>query len=251
MDIPVRTESARTPGQMETGVKAMNAPLRALVFFFAVFFLGCGKIPEKIPSGTWNYKLFVNGVRVGSAVISNKAVAGSYVITSELNMGAGTIMNVSRQVITETMDFKPLKIETYNKVVNESSTQNINTVATINGRKIEVRSGASKTTVTMDRDFFLDGNYTMARLIENRFKKGLEISSYLYDPSIEIDQLIPITTKVKGVESVTVGDRRLRLIHIVQSLDTIKNADSYLDETGVLVKASIQMLNLKIELVRE
>ena len=52
-----------------------------------------------------------------------------------------------------------------------------------------------------------------------------------------------------GRETVEVAGKKRSLLHISQSIDVIKSADSYLDENGVMVKAVMRMMNLTIELV--
>jgi hypothetical protein len=208
-------------------------------------------VPSEIPSGTWNYKLLVNDSPVGSATLSNRREKDTYVITSDLLMTVGDVKNSSKQIVTETLDFKPLKIETYNRTTQGAMVQNVDTVAIIQGRNVEVQAGRLKTRVTLDRDFILDGNYIMSWLIAGKFKEGMHLRAYIYDPSIEVDRVIPISTRLLGRETVTIGGKPMRLYHVIQSLESVKSADSYLDEQGILFKAVIRMLNLKIELVRE
>jgi hypothetical protein len=230
---------------------AMKLPKSYLVFILIILSLGCKTLPKSIPTGTWNYKLLTNGVQLGSAVISNKISNGTYISTSELSFGSGKIINTSRQIITETLDFKPVKLENYNKIIDGSREQTIDTIATFKGREIEIQAGNNKSTVKIEKDFLLDGNYNIAKLIENKFKAGFKQSYFIYDPTIEIDSVIPVSVRVIGTETLRINEKKERVIHIVQSIEGIKSADTYLNEKGVMVKAVIQMLNLKIELVKE
>ncbi len=211
----------------------------------------CSKTPHAIPLGTWKYDLLVNGTPVGAAVLSNIKSEGRYILTSELTMGAGSTVNISKQVVTETLDFKPVKLESRNRIVNGAKEQVIETVALFRGREVEIKMGGHTSVIKVDRDFMLDGNYFIFRLMEKRFKEGTEIKGYIYDPTIELESPIAVTTRVVGWETVDVAGKKRKLLHIVQTLEQIKSADSYLDEDGVLVKALIQMLNLNIELVKQ
>ena len=213
--------------------------------------LGCGDVPESIPTGSWKYALLINGVRAGNAVISNRREGETYVIASELNINLAGMQNVSKQVITETTSFTPVKIETSNRIKIPTGWRDIETTALFRGPSVEIRSGGRKTVVTLKGDFVLDGNYFTAKLIEGRFREGLEIKGAIYDPSIELDALVPVTTRVVGRELVDVAGTKRSLLHVSQSIDVIKSADSYLDERGVMVKAVVQMMNLSIELVLE
>jgi hypothetical protein len=222
-----------------------------ILFISLVISIGCGGVPDSIPTGSWNYALLINGVRAGGAVISNHREGETYVIASELNMNIAGMQNVSRQVVTETTAFTPVKIETSNRIKIPAGWKDIQTTALFRGKNVEIRSGGRKTVITLQGEFVLDGNYFTARLIEGGFRDGLEIKGAIYDPSIELDALVPVTTRVVGRELVDVGGVKRRLLHVSQSIDVVKSADSYLDEKGVMVKAVVQMMNLTVELILE
>jgi hypothetical protein len=211
---------------------------------------GCGKTPDTIPLGTWKYRIHTRGVFIGEALITNKKDGDRYVISSELTMGLADVKNTTRHIMTETLDFRPLKYESYNKIVTESAAQNIDTVAVFKGREIDLREGANRATITLPGDFILDGNYFLSRLIEGGFKKDLEVSAQVYDPSIERDRSISMTARSMGRETVEVNGKSMRLIHISQTIDAVKFSDSYIDEAGVAVLVVVEMLNNRIELVR-
>lgn len=211
----------------------------------------CGAAPGAIPSGQWEYRLLANGVQVGRAILSNRASNGNYVITSELRMDMGRIGNISRQIVTETTDFRPVKLESYTTLLNNGKKQTIDTVAEFNGQTVTVRAGDKTSAITLRGNFVLDGNYFIASMIGAGFRRGFETKALIYDPTIELETLIPVTTRVIGMEDVVLGGKTVRLMHITQSIDNVKSADSYLDEKGVLVRAVIQMMNITIELVRE
>lgn len=229
----------------------MKLQNNCLIFILIILSLGCKSLPEKIPTGAWKYKILTNGVEFGSAVISNRISNGTYISTSELSIGSGKIINTSKQIITETLDLKPVKLENHNKISDGSTEQTIDTIASFKGREIEIQAGNHKSNVKIEKDFLLDGNYYISKLIENKFKEGFKLSYFIYDPGIEIESLIPVTVRVIGPETISINGKRERVIHIVQSIEGIKSADAYLDGKGVMVKAVIQMLNLKIELVKE
>ncbi|TAL38729.1 MAG: hypothetical protein EPN93_04465 [Spirochaetes bacterium] len=222
--------------------------------FFVLVLLGpapgCGKTPDRIPLGTWKYKMHTRGVFIGEAVVTNKREGDRYIISSDLTMGLADVKNTTRHIMTETLDFKPLKYESYNKIDTGSAVQNVDTVAVFKGREIELREGANRAVITLPGDFILDGNYFLAKLIEGGFRKDLEISAQVYDPSIERDRSISMTARSMGRETVEVNGRSMRLIHVSQTIDAVKFSDSYIDEEGVAVLVVVEMLNNRIELVR-
>ena len=211
----------------------------------------CSRTPAAIPSGSWTYALYVNEVKAGSAVFSSRREGRHYVVTSELSMRLGDVTNTSRQIVTETMDFKPVRLETYNKIAEGAKLQTSQTIAVFRPGEVELQMGGNKSVVKIEGDFVLDGNFFISRLIENGFKEGFEIKASIYDPSIELETAIPVKTRVLGRETVLVGGKKRSCIHIVQSIESVKSAHSYLDDEGVLVKGVITMLNLTIELVRQ
>lgn len=208
-------------------------------------------IPEKIPLGEWQYIMLVNGVEVGTAKSSNKIVDGTYILHSELRMGLGSVTNISEQTITETLDFIPIRLESHNTIIDDGDKQQIDTVATFKGQIVELVVDNHKATIRLDKEFRLEGNYILSKLIEGRFKEGLEIETNIYDPMIEEGFPIPIKITVRGIVRVQLGDESRRLIHITESIADVKSIDSYIDGNGVMIKTVIKMLNTTIELIKK
>jgi hypothetical protein len=225
--------------------------LKYILIAITGFMLVCDKVPEKIPTGSWNYKLYVNRSEAGKARMSNELVNNHYITTSELTMKTGMVVNTSKQTITETKDFKPVRLETRNQIIHGKNIQSIDTVAEFKGREIKLLVNGEKSVVKIDRDFLLEGNYFLAKLIEGKFKKGMEIESFIYEPSIEHDEPILLKVKVIGIETIEINGVKHRAIHITQSIESTKSIDTYLDENGVTLKASIEMLNIVIDLIKE
>ncbi len=235
-----------------SGRRNMNRhTVLSCVLLLSVLSLFCYRTPERIPSGTWSYRLLLNGNEVGSAVMSNRREGNSYVSTSELQMKAGQVMNVSRQEVTESLDFRPQKLETHNKIIMAGAVQRIDTVAEFSGRTVKLTMGSDISTVTLDRDVVLDGNYFIDAMIKHGFKKNTKLEAYIYDPSIEIESPILLTSKVMGKKMITVNNETFPCIHIVDTIENIKSFDRYIDGNGVLVKAVLNMLNLTVELERK
>ena len=212
--------------------------------------LVCSKRPEKIPTGRWNYKLYVNASEVGTAVISNSFKDGRYISSTEMTMKTGDVVNMTRQIVTETADFKPLRLETYNRIDQGGKSQRIDTVALFKGRTVELTTGAGKKTLLLEKDFILEGNYFLAKLIEGKFRKGLELKADIYDPAIELEEPIPLKVLCLGRETIEIFGKSRTVYHISETIEGIKGIDLYFDEEGVLLKGVIIMLNLAIELVR-
>ncbi|HPA72193.1 MAG TPA: hypothetical protein PKY31_07990 [Spirochaetota bacterium] len=232
--------------------RAVSITMCAAVLAFSIMgAAGCFNVPGKLPSGTWNYALLINGNRVGTAVISFRAEGDALVSTTELTMKAGAVTNVSKQIVTETKDFRPVKLESYNRIVTGSGTQEINTVAVFNGRKVELVTGSEKTTFEIDRDFRLEGNFMLSQLIMGKFKKGMIVESWIYEPSIDPETPVLMKARVEGRENVLIGGRELAAVRVIEYIARVKSFDMFIDEKGVLLKADLTMLNTNIQLVRE
>lgn len=212
----------------------------------------CSSTPVQIPEGTWNYDLLVNGVKAGRAVFSNTSSGDNFILKSEMYLNMGTIENKSVQIITETKQFKPVKLEVYNTVTDTSGTgtQEINKTAVFNGGEVTLKTGDYESKFKLKEPFVLDGNFFFNELLKNKFKTGIIIKGYIYEPSVEIDTPILVLVETKGIETVQVGNKSLKLLHIKQRVEKLKSMDMYLNENGVTEKIVIKMLNNIFELVR-
>lgn len=238
-----------------TILKNRGIDMNRLILYFIAFLLAVGncssfKAPEQIPVGKWNYRLFVNGVKAGDAEINNSKKDNYYITSSEFTMEMGGVSTVSMESVTETLEFEPVGLKSYSKIVSGKDVHETDIKAVFKGHKVEITTNGKKVTHEIKEDFILDGNYTYSRLLRGGFKEGLTVSANVYHPSIELDTPIPLKTEVIGVEDVDINGSNERLIHIAQSIEKVKTIDQYIGSDGISKKIVIRMLNLKIELVR-
>ncbi|MCX7678121.1 MAG: hypothetical protein N2316_02780 [Spirochaetes bacterium] len=226
--------------------------IRIIQVSIAILLLcSCAKTPTTIPTGEWSFALFVNKTRVGTATIANRCEGGKYISIVEMTMKAGGVTNVAKQIITETIDFKPLKYETYNKIIKDNYVQHITTVADISGKKVTLITDSSQQEIQIEKDFKLEGNYFLAQFIAGGFRNGMKVEAYIYEPAIDPEAPVLLKAMVAGRESITIGERKYNAIRVIEYIEKFKSFDMYLDESGILLKADITMLNMQIELVRE
>lgn len=215
----------------------------------AIAFSACNvKTPAEIPLGTWKYKLFMNGVEMGTALTVCELKDGMYISSEELDITIGDTRNVSTQILTETIDFKPVSIAINNKVITSGGTQEINTSAVFNGKLATITAGGKSEVMVIDKPFVLAGNFFFKRLAEQEFRKGSKAEANIYDPSFETEDTIRVQMAAEGSELVTVNGKPRRLLHIRQIIEDYKDIDIYIDGIGIMRKAKILMLNNKIEL---
>lgn len=223
--------------------------LSAIIIITSV---SCSTKPAQIPEGIWNYDMLVNGVKAGNAVLSNTSTPDSYITKSEMYLKIGSIENRSIQIVTETRDFKPVKLEILNTVTDSAtkSTQEINKTAVFDGNDVTLNSGSFKTKFRIKEPFVLDGNYFFSEFLKHGFKTGTLIQANIYEPSVELDTPILVITESKGIEEIKIRSGSMKLIHIKQRVEKLKSMDIYLNENGVTEKVVIKMLNNVFELVR-
>ncbi len=228
--------------------------MKKLLVFTAIVLVSswaCRTGAGEIPSGTWKYRLLVNGAPIGRAVVTNRIVNNNWVSTTDMEMDAGYIRNTSRQVITETLDFRPVKLETYNRTIQNDQVSEVKTIAAFTGNRVDLETAEGKSTFTIAKPFILEGNYFMKELIRNEFKTGTIIRNYIYEPSIDTEEPVLVLVKVLGREDVDIRGKTRNLIHLGFSIENLKNIDSYIDNDGITQKTVITMLNNRLELVLE
>jgi len=220
-----------------------------LVLFIAANIMTCTSantpVPKSIPEGTWNYDLIVNSVKAGKATFSNTVSDNNYVVKTELYLSVGPIENKSLSIVTETKDFKPVKLEEYNTVTDRSTgnVQEIKKSAIFEGVNITFQSGDKKSKFKIDEDFILNGNYFISELIKSQFVQDTIVQAHMYEPLVEIDSTILAIAEVKGYSSVKVGEKSMKLLHLKLRIENLKSIDMYLNEHGVTEKMIINMLN--------
>lgn len=228
--------------------------LKIALILFAVLLTAapsCRKGATRIPTGTWNYRLLVNGAPLGSAVVSNTVSDGRYVSTTDMQMDAGYVKNSTRVTVIETLEFKPVRLESCNRTVQNGQESEMKTVASFSGGRVDLDTGESKSVVNIKKPFVLEGNYFMNELIKAGFRQGTVIQHLIYEPSVDIEEPVLVLLKVIGREDVRVNDKKMNLIHLGFSMENMKNIDSYIDDNGVTQKTIITMLNNRLELILE
>lgn len=201
------------------------------------------------PTGTWKYRLLVNGAPIGSAVSTNSLSGGKYVSTVEMEMDAGYVKNSTRQVVTETTDFKPLKLEVYNKTVQNGQENELKTIAVFKGARVDLDTGDAKSTITISKPFILEGNYFMKELMKSGFKAGTVVRHHVYEPTVDIEEPVLMIIRVIGTEEVTINGATKSLIHLGYAIENMKNIDAYVDSDGITHKMIITMLNNRLEMI--
>lgn len=212
----------------------------------------CGiTMPKTIPTGTSSYTVRVNGTEVGKAVMSNTLHNDEYTYTSRITMGNALMKHTISHVIVEKTDFTPVRLETHEITTQDGREIRSDLLATFDGQTVTIKDGDHTARVTLKDDFVLDGNYFTHKLIQNNFREGFTASVRVYDPSIELQQTIPVTFEVIGEETIMTGMKPVATIHLRQRIGRVHAIDTYIDETGTAVKVIMEMMNMKMEITRD
>lgn len=224
----------------------------SILIFIITLTASCKQTPAVIPSGSWKYDLIVNGVKAGTASVSNEKSGETYIIKNEMFLTVGSIENRSVQIIKETTDFKPLSLEMLNTVKDNNSgkVQEINKTAIFNGSEVFLNSGQYKSKFKIDEPFILDGNYFFNEMLKNNFKKGTTVRANIYEPTVELEEPILVIVEITGYEKIDVNGKDKTLLHIKHRVEKLKSLDVYINENGVTEKVVIKMLNNIFELVK-
>jgi len=207
--------------------------------------------PSSIPTGTWNYRLLVNGAAIGKATVSNKKEGSRYILSVEMEIEAGTVKNRTRQTIIETTDFRPVSLEIYQYTSQDGQITEMTTKAEYDGTIIRLDAGGTKSDVRIEKPFVFEGNFFMHSLIEKGFAPGTVVQHYIYEPAVDIEEPTMVLVKVVGKERISVNGRARELIHLGYAIENLKNIDEWIDERGISVKTVITMLNNRLELILE
>jgi hypothetical protein len=205
--------------------------------------------PQETEGGRWEYLVFLNGVRIGTSTVASGIDNGNFVSTSDMTLSMGTVATSMKQVVTETRSFEPVKCEVYQTVKNGEQVSSMDTVAEFSGSSVTVRTAGMVQTHRIEGPFKLDGNYFYSELSKKGFAKGTSIQARIYHPSIESASAFSVTCTVLGRETVQVRGKSRSLHHVAFFMESVKQADYYINDDGVAEKISQQFMNNAIELV--
>lgn len=225
----------------------MKKILTVILFISAA--LSCKHTPSAIPLGSWDYNILVNGTKTGTALIKTTFDGNNYESKTFMEIKAGNITNTTEQILVETAEFKPVKLEIKNRIIHDNIIEKIDTMAEFKGNQITLLTDGNKKTFIIEKPFVLDGNLYMRELMKANFKKGTTFTLSIYEPTIEVDEPIQVKIAVIGRKKIDINGTTKELIHIVQFIAGIKSVDFFIDETGITYKAVIVMLNNKLELI--
>ncbi|MBN1532581.1 MAG: hypothetical protein JXA20_07965 [Spirochaetes bacterium] len=199
--------------------------------------------------GRWEYLVYLNGVRIGTSIVTSAVTGDRCVSTSDMVLAMGTVVTTMKQVVTETKSFEPVRCEVYQSVKNGADVTAMNTVAEFTGNTVTVRAGGMVQTHRIDGPFMLDGNYFYAQLSKKNFAAGTAVQARIYHPSIETSAAFSVTCTVLGRETVRVKERSRSLHHVAFFMESVKQADYYINDEGVAERIVQRFMNNTIELV--
>ena len=193
--------------------------------------------PKSIPMGEWKYKLLINGLSVGEAVIKKEENAANYITTKSMSVKFGTEVIIElTDIITETKAFVPIKYDSRELVTKNNISQDVRIISEYKGKNIVITSGNRTRTVALDRPFIVHGNYFMHSLIQQGFQAKCKAEANVYIQTSKVDETSFVDETIVGLEKVSINGQNENLIHSMQYTDGLKTADIYMDNRGIIRK---------------
>lgn len=212
--------------------------------------VSCGKKLNSIERGSFTYLLKINGMTAGKSVITRKMENGNHITETAMTMKAGHIENSALVKVTETSEFKPVKLEIINTMKDTSSNavQEIKKTALFNDNTVSLDTNGYKSEFKIDENFYLDGDFFIDELKKKKFKPGTVVRAKIYEPTVKVDSPILVIYKVIGDKKISLNNREIDTVHISQKIEMLKSIDWYISRDGVVQKVVIKMLNNIIEM---
>jgi len=207
--------------------------------------------PKELPLGAWKYRLYINGIKSGTASMSIAQKDNTYVSTLTLALKQGFKKYHSHQIVIENLDGSPVYLEIDNINEDKNKKFRLRTKTYFRGNSVRVITEKNNATVELRKQPHIDGVFFMLNLIKRDFKIGTEIKTNLYDPTVEVEETIPASMKVIGFDRHRIRGSLRKLIHLRMNIDGIRSTDIFINEKGIRDLIIIKMLNNTINLVRQ
>lgn len=205
----------------------------------------------KIPTGNWQYSVFIKGQRIGSAYTSTKIENGIIISTVEMVLKMGESVLTTKDIIKETTQFEPIsKWHNQTVVLADKVTRTI-CEAVFDKNKVTVTHNKNVKEVTIDGKFYLSDVHFLAEAIKNKFEEDFTLEDLIYEPTIDDEKPIKITERITGKESVDISGKQMNLIHSVISMGPVKNIHNYIDSNGIVYKTSISVGDMTMDIILE
>jgi hypothetical protein len=215
--------------------------------------ISCAKentVTLKNITGTWHYDLLLNGTPMGDVKISSILKDNTYINIIDMTMEGNGVTNIVTEKVVETKDFTPIMTESISITRHENMENIIRTRATFKGSTVTLTRNKKTTRLTLKKPFRLNGNYLHMALLKKGLKKGTVISTYIYDPTLEPGETVPVTLTVVGKEKILIRGKKIELYHLRQRIEKLKSIDIYIDSQGIIWLESINMLNNNLVLIK-
>ncbi len=220
----------------------------AIILIFSVLTLSINAAIT-IPMGIWQYSVYSDGEKIGSAITSVKTIKNQYHSINEITVRSGSAAVNLKEVIIETSNLKPVKIISSKTIIKgEGIQRNEVTIQFSNSGQVTISDGNEKQEITINDEFYIGSNYLSHLLRKNGFIEPLDSSVKIYDYSKDKNSLITMTQKFIKKELVTVNGKEMYLYHIVQTYGGLNDIHTFVDKNGTVYKTSVKALNKNITL---
>lgn len=232
-------------------MKAVKILVFLMIVGFGQFEVRAKKNKVELPFGKYQYIVKANNTKIGSAFITIKKEKKQILTSAELSIQINNVVTITQEFLRETENLDPVKYVSITKVIAGNQVQREKVSVDFKGKQAIISSGSYKRKVNLKGKFVLGTNYFIKSLLKQKMKTNASAKKYVYDPSIEEDEVIPVLEKVLGKKTVEINNKKVELFHTVQNYGNIKNIQNYYDSKGLVYKSVINMLNTTIEMTLE
>jgi hypothetical protein len=206
-----------------------------------------------LPLGTWHYGIYAGTIRLGTAHSSLSFEKGRYISVNDMVMQRdnGALVCIMKENYVETDSFVPVSYFSLTTIISGDKESHSRVSASFSKGTVALKDDSGERSYAIEGDFYITPNVIAVRMDREGMKSGSEYTVRIYDPSVDEEKALEMKEKIIGSELVALPKGKAQLIHTVQSYGPLKNINNYLDDQKTVVRTTLSMLNMTIDLVLE
>lgn len=206
-----------------------------------------------LENGTFKYKIKINGTVAGESFFTRTEDKHFRTIETKDIIKTQRKIFYSYTKVTETIDFKPVNIETIYKESDRDSNileENTKTI-TFEGKKVTIHhKDGRKDKFNLKKKFYIYGDYFFHELKKRKFRPGSKLKLNIFDDDSNSSK--PVIYEVVGNRKISLNDRLVEVIHISQRANGNVKTEWLVTENGVPQRVILDYpeYTLEMELVK-
>ena len=224
-----------------------------LVFCFVVLFSCATKqnepIAKKLPLGTLNYKVFINGAVAGKCVVSSKKDGNIFVTETRNKISLSGIQMDIIEITKELENFDPIETS-FTSILKKGSLKSKTSIsAKCNGGIIYINTDGVIEKYTPNEKFYFSTSVITQSLISNKFKKSSSAKAKIYSPYLNPKKLINVKTEIVDEKTKKIDGKKVHLFETLMTIDGSAKETIFIDLNAIPNIIEMSIMNLKMEMV--